>query len=163
MGGAGALIGVGAGEKLSKESHTHWTGNLPTTGAFCERVDVIKRSFNQQPEVWMSSARTKLGRVENNMLKPYDAHGQERHDISYAMGDLESYKNGCKIVKAAGLSGSWSQFRSIFQKECKSKVAKGTMSCAAHSKLCGAQGVRGILDTTDYTQCMNAAGNAQQN
>merc|ERR550539_1633732 len=28
--------------KATKENFTHWTGYMPTTGLFCEKVDIIK-------------------------------------------------------------------------------------------------------------------------
>lgn len=151
--GAGAVIGVGAGQKAGAETHTSWTGNLPTTGTFCERVDILKDGVPM-----MSAAETKLGRVQNNKLKPYDEKNQARTDFTYLPSDKEAYTKGCKIVKAAGLKGSWSQFKSIFSSECASATAQGTMTCAGHSMLCGAAGVKGILEMTDFKKCMDATG-----
>jgi len=154
--GAGVL-GTGAGIKTSEETHKSWKGNLPTTGAFCERVDVIwyKKKASCEANILMAKSDKRLGRVKLNHLQPYGAGGKALE--GFERTDAQFYKEGCEIVKAEGREGSWEQFKSTFQDdECSSSVDKAIKTCSKHSKLCGPKGVKGFIPVNSADGCLKA-------
>lgn len=158
-GGVGVVAGIGADKKTINETHTSWTGYLPTTGLACERVDVLKydKTNECKADALMEASDKTLGRVKNNYLKPYGADGKllqgSKGELSYTEADMTSYKEGCKVVKGAGASGAFNQLWSNFQKKCADKVSKGINTCSGHSKLCGAGKVAGITDAKTADEC----------
>jgi len=156
--GAGAALGVGEGISQAEETHTHWSANIPTSGMSCERVDVLRffkgSSDTCASEYLMQKSAKWLGRVVNNQLKPYDENGDPKTGAGFIANDDTAYKKGCKIVKAAGMSGSLKQFTSNFQSYCDSDVTKAASVCSTHNKLCGPGGVSGVTDAKTADQCL---------
>jgi len=147
--------------KASREDYTHWTGYLPTTGMFCEKVDVIKFEAGTPWNAftpWMLYDRNWFGKVTMNELKPYLHHGHDTRKDWAQEGDYEAYADGCKTVKAAGAKGSSEQFFSNFQGFCHSQVTQGVFKCSEHSRLCGKSGVHSMLHADSYKQCQALKG-----
>jgi len=148
--------------KATKEQFTHWTGYMPTTGLFCEKVDVVK--FPAEDPRWeafqplMLYDRNWFGKLKYNELKPYTHHGYSSLKPWATGMDAESYINGCKVVKAAGASGSAAQFAANFQSFCSSTVTTGVFKCSEHSRLCGAAGVHSIIYADSFQQCRDQKG-----
>merc|ERR1719327_1152559 len=65
--------------KADKEEYTHWTGYLPTTGLFCEKVDVVKFPASNPAmnafQPLMLYDRNWFGKISLNELKPYTPAG----------------------------------------------------------------------------------------
>jgi len=155
--GAGASLGYSKGVESGQETHTHWSGNIPTTGLSCERVDVVK--FNKggqcQAQYLMQKSPQRFGRVWNNMLKPYDADNQLKMAEGFTEQDNLVYRTGCKIVKGSGMRGGWGQMKSNFQSTCDSEVTKGANKCSMHSRLCGTSGgVAGVTVAKTADECL---------
>jgi len=154
--GAAGAFGVSQGVESAEETHTHWTGNIPSTGLSCERVDVVKFSKEGQcqAQYLMQKSPHSFGRVWKNMLKPYDENNQLRTEEGFTFKDNLVYKAGCKIVKGSGMTGGWGQFKSKFQSHCNSEVTKGANKCSMHSKLCGIAGVAGVTRARTADECL---------
>lgn len=144
---ANTMTKMGADDK-----YTSWTGYLPTTGFFCEKVDVVKfpvntlgqedlgqKKFSATP--LMMFDRNPLGKMKANYLKPYTPAGRHVPQTWAQPGDLEAYMTGCKKMKASGLSGGAAQAKSTFQSKCSSEVTKAVFKCSEHSRVCGSAGV----------------------
>jgi len=155
IGGAAAgVAGYSAGVSNAEETHTHWSGALPTTGFFCEKVDVLKFKKTEQCAVtpFMEQSEKYFGRVKNNKLKPYDEHGKLKtpYGLDAAKADEKSYRDGCKVVKA---SGTKALQQLTWKKTCKSAVTHGIHTCSHHSALCGAAGVSGTTNAKTADSC----------
>jgi len=153
-GAATGYTGYSAGVSNGEETHTHWSGSLPTSGFFCEKVDVLKFQKEQQCAVkpFMEQSKAYFGRVRNNKLKPYDENGKLKtpYGLDVAKADERSYKDGCKIVKASGMKA----FKQLsLQKTCNSAVTAGIHTCSSHTALCGSAGVSGTTNAKTSDSC----------
>jgi len=147
--------------KASKEQFSHWTGYLPTTGLFCEKVDVIKFPIGQPANAFqplITYERNWFGKISMNELKPYTPQGYLSPKLWAQNGDLEAYVHGCKPMKASGASGALSQFQSNFESFCTSQVTTGVFKCSEHSRLCGKNGVHSMVKANSYQQCQALKG-----
>jgi hypothetical protein len=149
--------------KATREQYSHWTGYLPTTGLFCEKVDVVKFPIEQPANAftpYILYDRNWFGKISMNELKPYTPRGYLSPKPWAQPGDVDAYVQGCKPMKAAGASGSLSQFQSNFQSFCNSDVTKGVFKCSEHSRLCGSGGVHSMVKADSYEQCQALKGGA---
>jgi len=148
--------------KSKKEKFSRWTGYLPTTGLFCEKVDIIKFPAGRpEPNAFtplMLASRNWFGRISLNELKPYHPESNRPPKDWAQPQDYDAYVEGCKTLKSAGLKGKADQFASIFQNKCHSEVTQATFKCADHSRLCGAAGVKHLTEAKDRQQCMALKG-----
>jgi len=148
--------------KATKEQYTSWTGYLPTTGLFCEKVDVVKFPASNPAmnafQPLMLYDRNWFGKISLNELKPYTPAGYSSPKPWAQSGDVDAYVQGCKPMKAAGATGSWAQFKSNFQSFCDNAVTKGVFKCSEHSRLCGAAGVHSMVLANSYGQCQGLKG-----
>jgi hypothetical protein len=130
-----------------------FTGYLPTTGLFCEKVDIVKfPAEKEEPLAYtplMLADASLFGRIKLNELKVTDRYPKPWAQI----GDKEAYA-GCRIAKASGLKGSATQFVSTFQSDCDNSVIHGVLECSRHSRLCGAVGVKKFMKgVSTWDQC----------
>lgn len=147
--------------KVNKEQYKGWFGGWPTTGFFCEKVDVIKFDAGQGGLSYtplMLADLNWFGRIMLNELKPYDDTGAMKQWAQ--PDDKKVYKAGCKVMKAAGMKGSAKQFKAIFQDTCDDSVTKSVHTCSQHSRLCGsAGGVKQIINGVwSWSQCSALKG-----
>jgi hypothetical protein len=159
--GAAGVLGASQAVQSQEETHTHWSGNIPSSGFFCEKVDVIKFPMAQgcHPQPFMEKSKKWLGRVKNNNLKPYDTKGRLMVEKAYQPSDMFAYKEGCKVVKAAGTRA----FQQLsLGKFCKAGTTKGIHKCSAHSMLCGAAGVAGTSHAKSADKCRATCMNPAQ-
>jgi len=151
--------------KATKEEFTHWTGYMPTTGLFCEKVDVVK--FPVEDPRWeafqplMLYDRNWFGKLTYNELKPYTPAGYSVLKPWATGADAQAYIDGCKVVKAAGASGSAAQFAANFQSFCANHVTEGVFKCSEHSRLCGAVGVHSVTYADTFQQCRDQKGHVE--
>jgi len=152
---AGWLVPVtNIGSMIKKTNEdVSFTGYLPTTGLFCEKVDIVKFPADQeQPLAYtplMLADASVFGRIKLNELKVTDKYPKPWAQI----GDKEAYA-GCRIAKASGLKGSVTQFFSTFQSDCDNSVIHGVLECSRHSRVCGAAGVKQFLKgVSTWDQC----------
>jgi hypothetical protein len=148
--------------KSSNEEFSHWTGYLPTTGFFCEKVDIIKFPVErEEPFAFtplMLADRNWFGRISLNELKPYYPETGRPQKEWAQPHDYEAYIGGCKTMKGAGVSGKASQLGSNFQSYCRSAVTIASYKCAEHSRLCGAAGVAKLTYAANKNECMAMKG-----
>lgn len=158
--GAAGVLGHAQGVQSTEETHSHWSGNIPTTGFFCEKVDIFKfpKAQSCQALPFMEVSQKRFGRVKNNRLKPYDTKRRLMTEQGFVTSDMNSYKEGCKVVKAAGTKA----FQQLsFGKFCKQGTTKGIHLCSTHSRLCGAAGVAGTNYAKSADQCQQQCQNGQ--
>lgn len=149
--------------KATNEEFTSWTGYLPTTGLFCEKVDVIKFPAGYSAAAYtplMLADLSWLGRIMLNELKPY--YPTKAMKEWAQLGDFAAYKKGCKVMKAAGMKGSVKQFNANFEPSCHDSVTRSVQTCSEHSRLCGnAGGVKQIIAGVHHWRtCRAWKGNA---
>jgi hypothetical protein len=162
IGGAAAVAGAGVlghstGVQSAEEKHSHWSGSLPSSGFFCEKVNVFKylsQNNCENPVLLMEKSVKRLGRVKNNMLKPYETEGPNKGKLAngFQDTDIEAYKNGCKVVKGAGTRA----FKQLSMGPlCAQGTTKGIQQCSEHSRLCGVGGVAGITNAETADSCQD--------
>jgi len=146
--------------KATKEEFGHWSGYMPSTGLFCEKVDIIKFGFPyadaREHSPAMLADRNWFGRIALNALKPYDTHYQLKP--MYTEEDRLHYVEGCKKVKAAGLAGRAAQLGSALSGICDSPVTHGIYECAQHHMLCGPGGAHYITHADSWEMCQMQRG-----
>mmetsp|Transcript_116936 Transcript_116936/g.364039 ORF Transcript_116936/g.364039 Transcript_116936/m.364039 type:complete len:166 (-) Transcript_116936:39-536(-) len=146
-------------KKISQEEFSSFAGYLPTSGNFCEKVDVIKFPADTLPTSYtpvMLADRSWFGRLSLNVLKPYD--GMRKLKPEYSTSDLEAYVEGCKTAKGGGVQAKMEQLKSNFQSFCTNHVTGAVRTCSEHSFLCGKGGVAKLIDASSQEQCMKAKG-----
>jgi len=152
--------------KVSNEEFTSWLGYLPTTGLFCEKVDVLKFPASGEWNAFsplMLYSRSWFGKMEHNYLKPYGSDGYHALKDWAVEEDLEAYLKGCKKMKGSGLKGKLSQLASNFEDStCKNSVTKGAFRCSEHSRLCGKHGIHAMVPAPSYEACRDMKGQLQQ-
>jgi len=148
--------------KSTREEFSHWTGHLPTTGLFCEKVDILKFPIERKEPLaftpLMLADRNWFGRVSLNELKPYYPTSDRAPKEWAQPHDYDAYVGGCKTMKAAGAKGKINQFGSNFQGYCNNDVTKASFKCAEHSRLCGAAGVKQVTYARNRYECMAMKG-----
>jgi len=146
--------------KATREEFGHWSGYMPSTGLFCEKVDIIKFAFPfhdpREHSPAMLADRNWFGRISHNILKPYDTHYNLKPH--YTEADRKHYVDGCKLVKAAGFSGRSAQFSSMLSGYCHNPVTHGMYECAEHHMLCGEGGPDFITHADSWEQCQMQRG-----
>jgi len=165
----GALIlPIGVMNMLSKattEEYTSALGYLPTTGLFCEKVDVFKFPASAEWNAFtpmMLYSRSWFGKMGHNFLKPYESAGYHTLKDWAVEPDRKAYLKGCKRMKGSGIRGKVSQFVSNFGWSCKDKVTKSVFRCSEHSRLCGKHGVHAMVPATSYETCRAMKGQLHQ-
>lgn len=123
------------------ETQTHWSGNFPTSGLFCERVDIIKFLEDHATQFM----RVKKGFRNENGLKPYVTDPNIVQKEGMVEEDLDSYKEGCKIVKGAGVRG--------YHQMVPGSTTDAILKCSQHSKLCGLAGKPEIVPAGNANEC----------
>lgn len=168
--GAG-LAGFGAAIKQNEENSSSVAGYTPTTGWSCERVDVVKYQKGSDCSLitFMEASNLTFGRIKNNQLKPYVTMEKKifkKNKIQllddFKEKDIQIYEDFCKVLKGSGFKGAAKQFWSNFQgkkdkhDQCPTVVDHSAKACSRHSKLCGQQGVAGLIQVKTSAECLKS-------
>jgi len=144
--------------KKHQEPHADLSGSPPSSGLFCDRVDVLRfdKANKCMATALMERSPRRVGRVRvrSNFLQPYDADGKLVNRTDLTQADIINYDAGCKTIATSGIKGAMGNLAARFRDKCSSKAEQGALTCSQHSKLCGPDGVAGITHATSSDVCM---------